>query len=247
MDGSDVRRGRGLGPPPLLWRCATYNVCGGLWIEEARTASAVVGVLEELDADVVALQEIHPPASRAERWSASAVDRAGYEVVYGPTLEKARGPFGNALLSRHPIAAVRRIDLSLPGREPRGALDVTILRQGRELRVVATHLGLRGSERSAQVVRLLERLGPLDSGLVVLLGDINEWRARGACLRGIEGCFGNAPWVRSFPSRRPVFALDRVWTSPREALVKVEAHRTPLSAVASDHVPVVATLVQAAP
>ena len=226
----------------LRWRCATYNVQGGLWVEEQGTANAVVAVLEELQADVVALQEVHPPASLAERWSASAVDRIGYEVVYGPTIVKTRGPFGNALLSRHPIAGVRRIDLSLPRREARGALDVTIRRAGQELRVLATHLGLRAGERSAQVARLLEHAAPFE-GLVVLLGDINEWRAGGPSLRRIEQCFGRAPCVRSFPSRRPIFALDRVWASPPEALVRVEAHRTALSAVASDHVPVVATLI----
>ena len=225
------------------WRCATYNVQGLIWVEETGAARAVARVVEELDADVVALQEVHPPSSLAERWSASALDADGYRVVYGPTHVKARGPFGNALLSRHPIAAVRRLDLSLPGREPRGALDVTIRRAGRELRVIATHLGLRAGERHLQVARLLEQARPFE-GLVVLLGDINEWRGGGRALRRIEECFGRAPSVRSFPSRRPLFALDRVWTNPRAALVEVAAHRTALSAVASDHVPVVATVAQ---
>jgi endonuclease/exonuclease/phosphatase family metal-dependent hydrolase len=191
---------------------------------------------------VIALQEVHPPDTLDERWSASEVDRAGYQVVYGPTLTKPRGPYGNALLSRHPVVAVRRIDLSLPGREPRGALDVTIRREGEELRVIATHLGLRARERCAQVTRLLEHVGPLDQGLLVLLGDINEWQPRASSLRCLEARFGSAPCVRSFPSRRPIFALDRVWTHPRDALIKVEAHRTALSAVASDHVPVIATV-----
>ena len=140
---------------------------------------------------------------------------------------------------------MRRIDLSLPGREPRGALDVTVRREGEELRVIATHLGLRARERCAQVARILEHVGPLE-GFLVLLGDINEWQPRGTSLRRIEAHFGSAPCVRSFPSRRPIFALDRVWTFPRGALEKIEAHRTALSAVASDHVPVIATLARGA-
>jgi endonuclease/exonuclease/phosphatase family metal-dependent hydrolase len=39
-----------------------------------------------------------------------------------------------------------------------------------------------------------------------------------------------------------VLPLDRLWVSPCSALIRVEAHRSPRARVASDHLPVVATL-----
>jgi endonuclease/exonuclease/phosphatase family metal-dependent hydrolase len=220
-------------------RLATYNVKGRLWHPAGRSLGVVERVLEEIDADVVALQELHPPPSLPERWE----DSAGvvYHVVYGPTLMKRRRAFGNALLSRHPIREVRRVDLSRPRREPRGALDVTIAVAELELRVVATHLGLRSKERAAQVARLLEHCGDMQ-GLVALMGDINEWSARGAALRVLERCLGASPRVASFPSRWPFLALDRVWVRPSAALARVVSHGSALARRASDHLPVVATL-----
>lgn len=224
-------------------KVATYNVQGRLWGEAGCPASGgIEAVLRELGADVVALQEVHPPAALPPRWSCAGTD---YHVVYGPTLLKCDRPFGNVLLSRHPVVAVRRFDLSLPGMEPRGALDVDLDVRGKLVRAVSTHLALRARARVMQVARLLEecRLDEAatdDGRLLVLMGDINEWRRRGAALRRLHACFGRAPSVPSFPSRWPIFALDRVWTRPGAALLAVESHFTPRSARASDHLPVVA-------
>jgi endonuclease/exonuclease/phosphatase family metal-dependent hydrolase len=197
-------------------------------------------VLTEIGADVVALQEAHPPAALPPRWrNCQGVE---YEVVYGPTITKGKRPFGNVVLSRHPVSRVRRIDLSLPGLEPRGALDVVIEVAPCRVRVVSTHLALRARARAIQVSRLLEQCDDCDEDLLVLLGDINEWRGRGPALRQLEDRLGAAPAVPSFPSRWPIFALDRVWTRPGDALLAIDAHFTAKSARASDHLPVVASV-----
>ncbi len=223
-----------------LLRCATYNVQGRLWAGPARRTRAVEEVLDELDADVLVLQEVHPPARAASTWTSPA--GAVYRVVYGPTLSKGTADYGNAVLSRHPLVAVRRVDLSVAGREPRGALEVQVDAGGTPLWIVGTHLGLRARERVAQVARLLEACGKARSGPWALLGDLNEWRPRGGALRALEDRLGRAPRVPSFPSRCPLLALDRVWVRPAGALVGLAAHRTPRSARASDHLPVVATV-----
>ena len=60
----------------------------------------------------------------------------------------------------------------------------------------------------------------------LLLGDLNEWRldrARSA-LRGLEPLFGSAAGgPPSFPSRRPLLALDRILGCPRAWVRSVEA------------------------
>ena len=77
---------------------------------------------------------------------------------------------------------------------------------------------------------------------LVLLGDVNEWFPAASALRRLHARFGRGRGVRTFPSRRPLLALDRVWVQPRAALTAVHAHRSPLARVASDHLPLRATV-----
>jgi endonuclease/exonuclease/phosphatase family metal-dependent hydrolase len=142
-------------------------------------------------------------------------------------------------LSRYPIISTRAINLSVGKREPRGALDADINCHGHPLRVVGVHLGLRPGERRDQIRRLLQ-VFDTDQMPVVLMGDVNEWFVWGRPLRWLVSRFESVPAPRTFPSRLPVFSLDRIWIHPRRRLVKVHRHATPLARVASDHLPLVA-------
>jgi endonuclease/exonuclease/phosphatase family metal-dependent hydrolase len=150
--------------------------------------------------------------------------------------------YGNGLLTRYPIASVKRIDLSINGYEPRGALDVELLAAGVALRVVATHLGLRPAERREQIQRLLlafEKDRPLTS---VLMGDINEWFLWGRPLRWLHRHFDATPARATFPAWCPLFALDRMWAHPRSCLRSFGVHSTALARIASDHLPAIAEM-----
>jgi len=111
------------------------------------------------------------------------------------------------------------------------------------MRVFVMHLGLFPSERRFQMRKVLQilRAMPMDHPVVVL-GDINEWLPLGRPLRWMNALFGRCPAERSFPSRWPMVALDRVWVRPRHALLALKAHRTPLAELASDHLPVKAII-----
>ena len=75
----------------------------------------------------------------------------------------------------------------------------------------------------------------------ILLGDLNEWRRRGrSVLRGLEPTFGVSPSILSFPSRRPIFALDRILGWPEGLITDLAVHDTPLSRRSSDHLPLTA-------
>ncbi|WP_150685198.1 VTT domain-containing protein [Pandoraea iniqua] len=225
---------------------ASYNVHGSVGTDGRHDPERIARVLDEIDADIVALQEV---ASNAPGVGllASYAEARGMHVIPGPTLNRDGSTFGNALLTRFAPVAVRHIDLSVNGREPRGAIDATLAwqdAQGREmqLRVIATHLGLRPGERREQVHRLLQCLSNQPRAAMVLLGDVNEWFLWGRPLRWLHRYFERAPHVATFPSRWPVFALDRIWTSPRAHLNAVRRHTTPLARLASDHLPLVASL-----
>jgi endonuclease/exonuclease/phosphatase family metal-dependent hydrolase len=159
-------------------------------------------------------------------------------VIEGVTLRDERGHYGNALLSRLPVREARRLDLSVPGREPRGAIDAE-LDAGVPMQVLATHLGLRPFERRRQVRQLLGAIESSEAPLKVLLGDLNEWFLWGRPIRWLQRVFGETPAPPTFPARRAVLALDRLWVAPPSSIVRSYAHDTPLSRMASDHLPLV--------
>ena len=220
---------------------ATWNVHGGVGSDRRYHPARVAQVVDEMQADIVALQEVGSRAS-AENLLAVLVRETGFHAVDGWTCKQNGCDFGNAVLSRYPIAESVRLDLTLPGFEPRGAVDVVIEVPRGPLRVIATHLGLRPRERRDQVKRLLaalEREKPLPT---VLTGDVNEWYLWGRPLRWLHRHFKQTPAPATFPAWRPVFALDRLWTEPAPLLAGLRVHATPLSRVASDHLPLVARL-----
>jgi endonuclease/exonuclease/phosphatase family metal-dependent hydrolase len=231
-------------PPGGRLRVATYNVHACVGTDGRHDPDRVAAVVSELDADIVALQEFTYAASVAieTREPVELVALDGYQCALGPTRQVATRCFGNALLTRHPIVEVHRLDLSLDGREPRGAIAATVDVGGTPVHVLATHLGLRVRERRFQVQQLLAYLDSVRHSLVVVLGDINDWLPIRSVAHVLDRRLGPAPRLRSFPSARPLLSLDRIWIHPATALTGMSVHRSALARRASDHLPVVADI-----
>lgn len=220
---------------------ATYNIHSCVGVDRRYSPDRVAAVLRELNADIIGLQEVD-----IRRRRSGEVDQRGYfadatglAVVPGPYSGDHRGRFGNALLTRFPVRSVRHIDLSVAGYEPRGAIDVELTVDGRPLRVIVTHLGLRAQERRRQVHRLLEALAaaPGTEEALLVMGDLNEWRGRRGGILVLDKRFGHAPARRTFPSWLPVLALDRIYAAGAARLRAVAVHRSVLARLASDHLP----------
>jgi endonuclease/exonuclease/phosphatase family metal-dependent hydrolase len=224
---------------------ATYNIHACIGADGRFVPQRIVDVLRELKADVVALQEVeHHDVGGLDLLDYLAAE-TGFTAVAGPTLLRETRDYGNALLTRLPISAIDQVDLSLPGHEPRGALNVMLDWHGRTLQTVATHLGLRPGERRKQVRQLLSLFEPHVADISVLLGDLNEWLLWGRPLRYLFHHFMPTPHLRTYPARLPVFALDRIWVRPRARLVGIETHASALARVASDHLPLKAVIAAA--
>lgn len=153
--------------------------------------AALRAVLHRLDADVVALQEMGPPAYLEEL--ARDLAREGLPYPHRAVAEDGE-PRRNALLSRLPLHAVRthrELEFSHLGRATRlrrGLLEATVLTAGGELTLVVLHLksplsddprdpradALRRAEAGAVRDRLLERFPDPRRTPFVLLGDCNE-------------------------------------------------------------------------
>ena len=226
-----------LDPWPLT--VATYNIHGAVGCDRKFSPERVADVLREINADIIALQEVPLGGTKTPDVLKILREETGFYAAEGPACDRPERRYGNAVLTRYPILSLRSIDLSFGSHEPRGALDADVDCHGHLLRIVATHLGLRPAERRDQIRRLLQ-VFDTEEMPVILLGDINEWFVWGRALRWLISHFQAVPAPKTFPSRRPLLALDRIWIRPRHRLVHVEVHATPLARIASDHLPLVA-------
>jgi len=222
----------------------SYNIHECVGTDKRRDPSRIAQIIRESGAQIIGLQEVHSDSSGAEElhqmnYLASVT---GLQAVPGPSVERRNGHYGNVLLTSCKILTVQKLDLSYRGREPRGAIDADLEISGEAVRVIVTHLGLLPAERRFQVRKLLIALAEQRTRVVILLSDFNEWLPTGRSLRWIHTHLGKTALVRTFPSGFPVFALDRIWVSPASVLVGLSCVRTPLTRIASDHLPLKAIL-----
>ena len=223
-------------------RLATWNIHMAVGSDGRRDLARVVRVIRELKAEVVGLQEVDNQIEKDRDDLQILAEQTGYEVIAGPTMQRSRGDYGNALLTRLPVRKVERYDLSFKQREPRGLLIAELDWQGEPLQVAVTHLGLRPGERRHQVRRLCHYLVAEEGKPLVLMGDFNEWFIWGRPLRRLKRRFGAIRSPATFPSRWPLLQLDHVLVAPPECLVRKEVYLTGPAREASDHLPLVAEL-----
>lgn len=220
-------------------RIVSYNVHGCVGTDRVFSPERIAAVLEALQPDVIALQEVESRLFGGQAVEEYLAQRLHMHAYAGPTLRRSDADYGNLLLAKTAASSVRTHDISTPGVEPRGAIEARFNIGHDHVRVVATHLGLGVSERCQQVQQLLSDINFGDADVDVLAGDINEWRPFARPLRLLQAAFGYASGVRSFPANLPVFALDRIFVSPANAAGPVHADKSRASRVASDHLPLV--------
>jgi endonuclease/exonuclease/phosphatase family metal-dependent hydrolase len=223
----------------------SYNVHRCIGTDGEERPERVAAVLREIGADVVGVQEVDCEVhdQRFTDQLAYLAEESGMHWFAAPALRERYGCFGNGLLSRHPVERVEQIDLSVAGCEDRSSIEVDLHTPAGPLTVVNPHLGVERPHRRRQARKLLERLAAEAPSTLVVMGDFNEWfPGGGRTIRRLERVLGPSPTPRTYPSRCPLFALDRIWVRPRVRLRRVFSVRTPLARRASDHLPLVAAL-----
>lgn len=250
--------------PPTPIRVATWNVRHGLDLRTGRVdLAAVAAVIDALQVDVVALQEVdrEQPRSGGADQVAALATALGWHGVFAPTLFGTPGgrwrpgpgtavdpggqAYGIGLLSRHPLRAVTR--RALPGtargdrwrrsapwdNEPRVLLRAEVGATG--VVVSSTHLSYL-PWRGLRQLRVAMGVAAAAAGAAVLMGDLNLPR------RLLRPALSRAPWHTvhagpTFPTWRPGLALDHILTRCcrlREVRVGTGGP--------SDHLPVVGLL-----
>lgn len=233
-------------------RLLTYNVHRCLGSDGRLSPIRIAEVIASCNADIVALQELDVGRARSHGIDQAAViaKALGMTMHFHAAVQVMEEQFGDAILTTRPCKLIRTAVLEgkgwIPGREPRGALWASIDIEGRALQVINTHLGVTRRERHRQVGTLLgpDWLGnPACCDPMLLVGDFNAL-PRGPTFRRFAQRLGGTPSagisagkLATFPSHLPLLSIDHVFASPSVRLLGAKVIHTPLSRVASDHLP----------
>ena len=226
---------------PRIFKVASYNIHKGVGTDRKRDPARILNVLNEVGADIVCLQE----ADLRFGTRSSVLPRflieghTDYVPVPLDVQHDSMGWHGNAILVRRSIAVESHDILHIPCLEPRGVVTASLDIGVSRVSVFGMHLDLSGlwRVRQARAIATLAEAARA-SGPVVLMGDLNEWRAVAGCFREFGKHFALLDPGPSFPSRRPLGRLDRIMHDERLAAQDCGVHRSALATVASDHLPV---------
>jgi endonuclease/exonuclease/phosphatase family metal-dependent hydrolase len=227
--------------PAGIVRVATWNIRGGVGLDGRFDLKRIVDAIKRAEPDVVALQEVDSrrAGQGGEHPFLLLRQALGEHAIEAKSVISSDGDYGQILISRFPLAEFAIHDISVPGREPRRAIETDVLTPAGPLRVVATHLGLTFGERRNQT-RVLSNLAECCAHTTVMMGDFNDWIWRGSVQGAINRALPGRTWHRTFPSWFPLIRLDRVYCRPREAMVRSWTDRS--ARRASDHLPVFAEI-----
>ena len=211
--------------------------------------SRIVGVLRDIDADVVALQEVigAGPAGAGQAEEIGAALGMGWVMTCVRTLRQHQ--FGNVVMSRLPIVHHTQYDLTWRTCEPRACQRADLdLGSGQVLHMYNVHLGTAVLERRYQAGRLAAFVHDRRvTGPKVILGDFNEWM-RGLATKTLSSLFesidisAHLKRRRTYPGLFPVVHLDHMYYEGRLEVTNVEMPRTRKALMASDHLPLVANV-----
>ena len=220
-------------------RVATWNIRGGVGLDGRYDLARIVALVKRAEPDVVAFQEVDSrrASGTGEHPFALLRHAFGEHFVEAKSIIGADGDYGQILISRWPLANIRLHDISVPGREPRRAIEADVVSPAGPLHVVATHLGLTFRERRDQTRTLVAAAARVPH-TTVMLGDFNDWIWRGAVQKAIHRELPGRTWHRTFPSWWPLIRLDRIYCRPRDAVLASWTDRAARGA--SDHLPVFA-------
>jgi endonuclease/exonuclease/phosphatase family metal-dependent hydrolase len=226
-------------------KVASYNIRKAVGLDWRRRPARVLGVLNEMDADIVALQEVDRRfGSRISALDPELIAReTDYQAIKFSPRPQSLGYHGNVILARKHITVSAARPMALPHLEPRGAAVADLDLGGRLVRIVGMHLGLTRKWRQLQTETIVSELRALEANMpTILMGDLNEPDLKSGVLRAFEQRHTIAACGPSFHASMPVFSLDRIIVTEDIVIAEAGVHRSALSRDASDHLPIWAKL-----
>ncbi|UPK70713.1 endonuclease/exonuclease/phosphatase family protein [Chitinophaga filiformis] len=212
---------------------------------------AIARVINEQQPDFVALQEVDVYTGRSGKDVHEAdvlAAKTGMRAFFAKAIPYDGGEYGIAVLSRYPLKETHVYALpSVPGveAEPRALCTVTVtLADGRQLMMASTHLDVTKSDsnRILQTREISHILGQAAMP-VILAGDMNA-KEESKAISILDSTFTRTCKTCPFtiPVEAPRSAIDFIMYKPASAF-RVVQHKVIPERYASDHLPVLATLI----
>jgi len=236
-------------PAKKTLRVMTYNIHVGVGMDKKLDLQRIADVINREQPDLVGLQEVDRGAKRTEGKDEiaelAAMTRMHFE--FAPNLDYQGGKYGVAILSRFPIhSSMHVIYKNKREAERRGLLKVEVDVEGRKVSFVTTHLDYQFEDgrlfETEQLLKfLLEVKGPL-----IVVADLNDI-PEGSSYKLMRTVFDDA-WIVSrakgdgfsYPADKPVKRIDHIFYRSGEGMRAKKAWV--VETLASDHIPVVATI-----
>lgn len=226
----------------------TYNIYHGEDANGKSNLDAVAAIINTLQPDLVALQEVDNQTTRSKGLDLTSElsKRTGLQGIFGKAMDYAGGGYGEAVLSRLPIIATKNHPLPhTPDAEPRAALEVKVqLPAGETLLFVGTHLDhMRNPQNRMLQADSIKNLYANCDTPVILAGDLNATPESEPIqlLLSQWSYAGQTNPEPTYPAVGPRKKIDYIMYKPtaRWRVVDIQVID---EQVASDHRPVLAVL-----
>ncbi len=220
-----------------------YNIHHGRGLDDRVDLQRIGRVINELQPDLVALQEVDQRTRRTGKVDqvAELARITGLHGCFGKQIDYEGGNYGQAILSRFPVSeeAVHWLP-GEPQRERRIVLSVSVTIPnfpGKSLTFASTHLHHANEDYRIRQAEALNKLGSGWQQPVILAGDLNAL-PESSVLRVFQHQWSNAtsgPGYETFPTGQPERQLDYVLYTPQDTF-RVKNVRV-IKSEASDHLP----------
>lgn len=227
---------------PFRLRMLSYNIHHAEGVDRQLDVERIARVILSVKPDLVALQEVDQKVGRTKSVDqpAELARLTKMHVAFGANIELQGGHYGNAILSRFPIARQKNHLLpSFGGGEQRGVIEAEIAlpKPNPPLLLLATHFDYRtdDQERLASVKFIQELVARHDDQPALLAGDLNATPASKTLeLLATVWTRVNEKPLATIPVHSPKRQIDFILYRP-PARWKVIDVQVLDEAVASDH------------
>jgi endonuclease/exonuclease/phosphatase family metal-dependent hydrolase len=237
------------GEQPLSLRVLSYNIHHGEGTDGKNDLERIARLIDSLNPDLVALQEVDSGTKRTHRIDqpAELARLTKMPVVFGDNIPYQGGRYGNAVLTRLPVLRFENHPLpSFYEGEQRGLMELELDLPGNRppLLFFATHLDYRPKDEERMVsARLINQLtDSRENQAALIVGDFNSE----PCSRVM--CEFRKRWrhtqrysALTYPSVNPVKQIDFILSRPFQRWRVVHSEVIG-EEVASDHRPIFAIL-----
>lgn len=229
-------------------RVLSFNILHGATTTGDFDLDKIAAVIQEANADLVALQEVDFKTQRAKGYDLATELgwRTKMAPLFGLAMPYDGGAYGEGILTRMPILESENVALPhSSGNEPRAALSVLVqLKPGDTIRFIGTHLEHQqnSTDRIGQVKKIVKHFAecPYPTVLAGDLNDVPDSEPISILKRYWTESFANSP-LPTYPSNHPERKIDYIFYRPGECWEVIE-NKVICDTIASDHCAVLSVL-----